>query len=44
VLLRSLYELIRAHVLAGHRVHGDETPVPVLARHETRKGRLCTYV
>jgi transposase len=36
--------LIRAHVLAGERVHGDETPVPVLAKHETRKGRLWAYV
>jgi transposase len=44
VLLRPLYESIRAHVLAGERVHGDETPVPVLAKHETRKGRLWTYV
>ena len=44
VLLRPLYELIRAHVLAGGRVHGDETPVPVLAKHETRKGRLWVYV
>jgi transposase len=44
VLLRPLYEAIRAHVLAGERVHGDETPVPVLAKHETRKGRLWTYV
>jgi len=26
-------------------VHGDETPVPVLAKHQTRKGRLsCTCV
>jgi transposase len=44
VLLRPLYELIRDHVLAGERVHGDETPVPVLAKHETRKGRLWVYV
>jgi transposase len=44
VLLRPLYESIHAHVLAGKRVHGDETPVPVLAKHETRKGRLWTYV
>jgi transposase len=44
VLLRPLYELIRSHVLAGERVHGDETPVPVLAKHETRKGRLWVYV
>jgi transposase len=44
VLLRPLYALIRAHVFAGERVHGDETPVPVLAKHETRKGRLWVYV
>jgi transposase len=44
VLLHPLYELIRVHVFAGDRVHGDETPVPVLAKHQTRKGRLWTYV
>jgi transposase len=44
VLLRPLYELIRAHVFAGDRVHGDETTVPVLAKHQTRKGRLWVYV
>jgi transposase len=44
MVLRPLYELIRAHVFAGDRVHGDETPVPVMAKHETRKGRLWTYV
>jgi transposase len=44
VLLRPLYELIRAHVFAGARVHGDETTVPVLAKHQTRKGRLWAYV
>jgi transposase len=43
-LLRPLYELIRTHVFAGERVHGDETPVPVLAKHQCRKGRLWTYV
>src|SRR5215471_341087 len=43
-LLRPIYELIRAHVFAGERVHGDETPVPVLAKHQCRKGRLWTYV
>ncbi|HJR20254.1 MAG TPA: IS66 family transposase [Dongiaceae bacterium] len=44
VLLRPLYELIRSHVFAGERVHGDETPVPVLAKRATRKGRLWAYV
>jgi transposase len=43
-LLRPLYELMRAHVFAGARVHGDDTPVPVLAKHQTRKGRLWVYV
>jgi transposase len=43
-LLRPIYELIRGHVFAGDRVHGDETPVPVLAKHQCRKGRLWTYV
>ena len=43
-LLRPLYELIRAHVFAGSRVHGDDTPVPVLAKYQTRKARLWTYV
>jgi transposase len=44
MLLRPLYELIRAHVFAGERVHGDDTPVPVLARGKTDKGRLWVYV
>ena len=44
VLLRPLHDLIRAHVLAGGRVHGDETPVPVLAKNQTHKGRLWVYV
>src|ERR1051326_6646470 len=43
-LLRPLYALIRAHVFARARVHGDDTPVPVLAKHQTRKGRLWVYV
>jgi hypothetical protein len=36
--------LIRAHVFSADRVHGDDTPVPVLARHQTRLGRLWIYV
>jgi transposase len=38
-LLRPLYDLIRAHVLAGGRVHGDDTTVPVLAKGQTTTGR-----
>ena len=44
VVLRPHDELIRDHVLAGARVHGDDTPVPVLAKGKTIKGRLWTYV
>src|ERR1700751_5709369 len=43
-LLRPLHDLIRAHVLAGERVHGDETPVPVLAKGQTATGRAWGYV
>lgn len=42
--LGPLYALIRSHVLAAERLHGDDTTVPVLARGGTRTGRLWTYV
>jgi transposase len=42
--LRPLHELIRAHVLAAERIHGDDTTVPVLAKVKTRIGRIWTYV
>jgi transposase len=42
--LRPLYELIKAHVFAAERVHGDDTTVPVLAKVKTRTGRIWTYV
>jgi transposase len=44
VVLRPIYELIRAHVFAASRVHGDDTTLPVLAKSKTRTGRLWTYV
>jgi hypothetical protein len=31
-------------VLAGARIHGDDTTVPVLAKSRTFIGRLWTYV
>jgi hypothetical protein len=31
-------------VLAADRLHGDDTTVPVLARHKTITGRLWVYV
>jgi transposase len=43
-LLRPVYDLIRAHVLAGSRVHGDDTTVPVLAKGQTTTGRAWVYV
>jgi transposase len=42
--LSPLIALIRQHVMAGARLHGDETTVPVLAKNKTVTGRLWTYV
>ncbi len=42
--LLPLVELIKAHVFAAERLHGDDTTVPVLAKVKTRTGRLRTYV
>jgi transposase len=44
MVLKPLYEALRAHVFAAARIHGDDTPVPVLAPRKTRTGRLWTYV
>ncbi len=44
VALKPLHDLIAAHVLAAERLHGDDTPVPVLARGKTDKGRAWVYV
>jgi transposase len=37
--LKPLHDLIAAHVMAGERLHGDDTVVPVLAKGKTAKGR-----
>jgi transposase len=42
--LTPLCELIKAHVFAAERIHGDDTTVPVLAKMKTRTGRIWTYV
>src|SRR5437763_11779869 len=42
--LMPIYELIKAHVFAAERIHGDDTTVPVLAKVKTRTGRIWTYV
>ena len=44
VALMPLFRRIEAHVLAAARLHGDDTPVPVLAKGKTDTGRLWTYV
>jgi len=45
-LLRPLVEAIQRHVMAGVKLHADDTPVPVLApgNGKTKTGRLWTYV
>jgi transposase len=43
-VLSPLCELIRRHVFAAERVHGDDTTVPVQAPGKTITGRLWTYV
>jgi transposase len=45
-LLEPLLAKLRDHVFAGNRLHGDDTPVPVLepGKGKTRTGRLWTYV
>ena len=42
--LRPLHELIGAHVIAAQRLHGDDTPVPVLAKGKTDTARAWVYV
>ena len=44
VALWPLHDLIAAHVLAADRLHGDDTPVPVLANGKTATGRAWVYV
>jgi transposase len=45
-LVEPLIEAIGRHVLGGHTLHADDTPVPVLApgTGKTKTGRLWTYV
>lgn len=42
--LRPLHDLIQAHVLAAERIHGDDTPVPVLAKLKCDTARAWAYV
>lgn len=45
-LLAPLVDAIQKHVLAGCKLHADDTPMPVLApgSGKTKTGRLWTYV
>ncbi|MBV8909408.1 MAG: IS66 family transposase [Gammaproteobacteria bacterium] len=45
-LLEPLVDRIGRYVLAAQKLHGDDTPVPVLCpgRGSTKQGRLWTYV
>jgi len=45
-LLTPLVDAIQKHVLAGRKLHADDTPLPVLApgNGKTKTGRLWTYV
>lgn len=45
-LLEPLVTALRRYVLSATKVHGDDTPVPVLApgNNKTKTGRLWTYV
>ena len=45
-LLSPLVDAIQKHVLAGRKLHADDTPMPVLSpgSGKTKTGRLWTYV
>ncbi len=45
-LLTPLVNALQKHVLAGSKLHADDTPIPVLApgNGKTKTGRLWTYV
>ena len=45
-LMAPLVDALRRHVMAGTKLHADDTPVPVLAagKGQTKTGRLWTYV
>jgi transposase len=45
-LLSPLVDAMQKHVLAGRKLHADDTPIPVLApgSGKTKTGRLWTYV
>ena len=42
--LTPLVTLLKNYVLTAERLHGDDTTVPVLAKHKTVTGRLWVYM
>ena len=42
--LKLLHDLIVAHVLVASRLHGDDTPVPVLAKGRTNIARVRVFM
>jgi transposase len=43
-MLKPLHTLIEAHVMRAERLHGDDTPIPVLAKGKTATARAWVYV
>ncbi|MGY3614211.1 IS66 family transposase [Bradyrhizobium sp. USDA 10063] len=39
-----LFELIKSHVFAAERLHGDDTTIRILAKSKCTTGRIWTYV
>lgn len=44
VAVKPIFLMIEAHVLAGERLHGDDTTVPKLAKYKTDVARIWDYV
>lgn len=44
LLLAPLADRIKSHVFQAARIHGDDTPVPLLAKGKTIQARLWVYV
>jgi transposase len=44
VAVKPIFLMIEAHVLAGERLHGDDTTIPRLAKYKTDVARIWDYV
>lgn len=43
-VMRPVFDCLEAHVLAGARIHGDDSTVPVMAKGKTDTARIWVYV